>query len=67
MCTSKPKTPAAIPLPPQVGAETIDDAAVMARDRERRRNVQRSGRASTVIAGNTGAPATMPVKTALGS
>ena len=67
MCTSKPKAPKPVAMPPQVGPESIDDAALVERDRELRRNRARAGRASTILAGNTGAPPTMPAKTALGA
>lgn len=67
MCTSKPKTPAPIPMAPNVGPESIDDAALVERDRELRRNRARSGRSSTILAGSAGTPPTLPVKTALGA
>lgn len=65
MCSSAPKVKP-IPQAPDVGPTSIDDAAVNERDRERQRSRQRFGRQSTIMAGNTGAPPTAPVKTALG-
>lgn len=64
-----PKAPKVKPIAsaPSVGPETIDDAAVAERDRERSRIRMRGGRQSTILAGNTGTPATAPVKTALGA
>ncbi|MGC7464252.1 hypothetical protein QT654_20700 [Xanthomonas citri pv. citri] len=51
---------------PVVGPESVDDAAVAERDRERNRIRARGGRQSTILAGNTDAAPTAPVKTALG-
>ena len=64
---SKPKAPAPTPLPPQIAPESIDEQAIGERDRERRRQRLRMGRQSTILAGDSGAPPTMPVKSALGS
>ena len=66
MCSSKPKIKP-IASAPIVGPETIDDAAVAERDRERGRIRNRGGRQSTILAGNTGMAPTAPVKTALGA
>lgn len=61
----KPVAP--IASAPIVGPESVDDAAIAERDRERGRMRSRSGRQSTILAGNTTMPPTAPVKTALGS
>lgn len=66
MCSSAPKVKP-VASAPVVGPESIDDAAVGERDRERQRIRLRGGRQSTILAGNTTAPPTAPVKTALGS
>lgn len=66
MCTSRPKAPEPIAAAPYVGPEVIDEQAIQERDRSRQRNRLRSGRQSTILAGNTGGQPTMPVKTALG-
>lgn len=66
MCSSAPKVKP-IPQAPDVGPTSIDDAAVTERDRELRRNRARTGRQSTILAGNTGMAPTAPIKTALGS
>lgn len=65
MCSSAPKVKP-VASAPEVGPESIDDAALNERDRERSRIRARGGRQSTILAGNTGAPPTAPVKTALG-
>lgn len=65
MCSSAPKVKP-VASAPVVGPESIDDAAVAERDRERNRIRSRGGRQSTILAGNTGAAPTSPVKTALG-
>lgn len=69
MCTSKPKPPAATPLPPPIQSVQVDQQVVDERDRERRRQQARRGAASTVLAGNqtpaVGA-ATSMAKTLLG-
>lgn len=65
MCTSAPKVKP-VASAPVVGPESIDDAAISERDRERQRIRSRSGRQSTILAGNTGTAPTAPVKTALG-
>lgn len=69
MCTSAPKVKP-VAAAPQIAPESIDEAAVTERDRERRRLRARTGRQSTVLAGASGAggvPPTAPTKTALGS
>ena len=69
MCTSAPKVKP-VASAPVVGTESVDDAAMEERDRERIRQQQRRGRASTILAGS--APAvgvtapTSGAKTALG-
>ncbi len=65
MCSSAPKVKP-VASAPVVGPESVDDAAVAERDRERNRIRSRSGRQSTILAGNTAAAPTAPVKTALG-
>lgn len=66
MCNSAPKVKP-VAAPPEVGAESIDDAAIGERDRERQRQRLRYGRASTILAGDTSAAMpTASVKTALG-
>lgn len=66
MCSSAPKVKP-IASAPVVGPSSIDDAAIEERDRERRRQRSRSGRQSTILAGNTSTAPTAPVKTALGA
>ena len=66
MCMSTPKVKP-VASAPSVSPESIDEAALAERDRELRRNRNRGGRASTIIAGNTGVAPTAPVKTALGT
>ncbi len=66
MCSSAPKIKP-VASAPVVGPESIDDAAIAERDRERQRIRSRGGRQSTILAGNSGTPPTAPVKTALGS
>lgn len=66
MCSSPPKVKP-VASAPYVGPEVIDDMALQERDRARQRNLARSGRQSTILAGNTGGQPTMPVKTALGA
>lgn len=65
MCSSAPKVKP-VASAPVVGPESIDDAAIAERDRERNRIRGRSGRQSTILAGNVAATPTAPVKTALG-
>ena len=65
MCSSAPKVKP-VASAPVVGPESVDDAAVAERDRERNRIRSRGGRQSTILAGNTPAAPTAPVKTALG-
>ncbi len=67
MCSSAPKVKP-VASAPVVGPESVDDAAVAERDRERNRIRARGGRQSTILAGNTdpAATPTAPVKTALG-
>lgn len=65
MCSSAPKVKP-IPSAPDVGPSVIDDAAVNERDRELKRNRARSGRQSTILAGNEPAAPTASVKTATG-
>lgn len=65
MCSSAPKVKP-VASAPVVGPESVDDAAVAERDRERNRIRGRSGRQSTILAGNTATAPTAPVKTALG-
>lgn len=65
MCSSAPKVKPT-PMAPDVGPTSIDDAAVTERDRERRRQRGRTGRMSTILAGNTGTAPTAPIKTAMG-
>lgn len=65
MCSSAPKVKP-VAAAPYVGPESIDDAAVAERDRERNRMRNRSGRQSTILAGDTGTAPTAPIKTALG-
>ena len=66
MCSSAPKVKP-VASAPYVGPEVIDDMALQERDRARQRNRSRSGRQSTILAGDTGGQPTMPVKTALGA
>lgn len=71
MCT-KPKTPKVEPMPnppPPATVVTEDTAAIDERSRERRRTASRSGRQSTILAGDTstGAGPTTQAKTVLGA
>ncbi len=66
MCNSAPKVKP-IAAAPQVGPESIDDAALAERDRERQRMRLRRGRQSTILAGDVAAAPSVPVKTALGA
>ena len=67
MCSSAPKVKP-VASAPYVGPESIDDAAVTERDRERSRQRGRGGRQSTILAGgDAGMAPTAPTKTALGS
>lgn len=67
MCNSAPKVKP-VPIAPEVGPESIDDAALSERDRERQRMRLRYGRTSTILAGDTGGSMpTASVKTALGA
>lgn len=66
MCSSAPKVKP-IAQAPTVGPESIDDAAITERDRERQRMRARTGRQSTILAGSLGEPPTAGAKTALGS
>lgn len=50
MCTSAPNIPAPRPAP-VMRAETMDQASMDARDRERRRRMAAGGRASTILTG----------------
>lgn len=54
MSLSKPSAPKQRPYipPPPTLPETIDEASLIERDRERRRAATRSGRQSTIVAGN---------------
>lgn len=65
ICSSAPKVKP-VASAPYVGPESIDDAAVTERDRERNRQRMRSGRQSTILAGDTSAVPTSAAKTALG-
>lgn len=68
MCSSAPKVKP-VASAPVVATESIDDAAVNERDRERLRQRQRAGRQSTILAGAQPQGATVPTaasKTALG-
>ena len=69
MCFSKPKAPKVqqIAMAPTASPSPIDDVAMTERDRTRKRLRSRYGRTSTILAGETGAAPTMPVKTALGA
>ncbi len=66
MCSSAPKVKP-VAAPPQVGPESIDDAALVERDRERQRMRLRRGRQSTILAGDATASPTAPGKTVLGA
>lgn len=66
MCNSAPKVKP-VAAAPQVGPESIDEAAITERDRERQRMRLRRGRQSTILAGDVGASPAAPVKTALGA
>lgn len=69
MCFSKPKVPKVqqIAAAPTASPSPIDDVALVERDRLRKKLRSRYGRSSTILAGETGAAPTMPVKTALGA
>lgn len=67
MCSSKPKSQPVTPAPPP---ETVDPAAIGARNRERNRARVTSGQQSTILTGNNGVPtqaATGQAKTLLGA
>jgi len=65
MCSSAPKVKP-VASAPYVGPESIDDAAINERDRERNRQRMRGGRQSTILAGDTSSVPTAAAKTALG-
>lgn len=65
MCSSAPKVKP-VASAPYVGPESVDDAALAERDRERSRIRGRGGRQSTILTGDAGMAPTAPVKTALG-
>lgn len=65
MCGSAPKIKP-VPQAPNVGTEVIDDAAIATRDREKARARLRSGRQSTILAGNA-PPMPGQLKTSTGS
>lgn len=65
MCSSAPKVKP-VASAPYVGPESIDDAAVLERDRERARQRGRAGRQATILAGDSSGMPTSSVKTALG-
>lgn len=69
MCSvKKPKVQKAPDPPPPPTPVTEDTAAIEARARERRRAGQRSGRRSTILAGDTsGMPPTTQTKVVLGA
>ncbi len=75
MCLSRPKPPAPPPAPIQPQAyqpEVMDQASLDTRERERRRQVARAGRQSTILtagfnSSGAGLPPTSGSKTALGS
>lgn len=54
MSLSKPSAQKQRPYipPPPILPETIDEASLIERDRERRRAATRGGRQSTIVAGN---------------
>lgn len=66
MCTSKPPKVKPIAAPPTASPEALDQTALEARDRERRRVRGSYGRQATILAGNQ-APVAGQAKTALGS
>lgn len=66
MCTSKPRAPTPIPNAPSASPTSVDDVAVTAQRQDMLRQRLRQGRQSTILAGNTGQPPTVPSKTALG-
>ena len=69
MCTSSAPKVKPIANAPTVSPVIVDDQAVKANDDLRKKRRQAYGRQGTILAGgngNQGAPATAPVKTALG-
>jgi hypothetical protein len=69
MCTSKPKPPPAPVIPQQYSPELIDQAALDRKAQDRRVEVNRFGRNSTILAGKAPGGAPPPTgggKTALG-
>lgn len=67
MCTAKkPKVQKAPPPPQTQTTVTTDEAVMRESDRERRRAALRSGRQSTILAGDVAAP-TGQQKTMLGA
>jgi len=70
MCNTKAPKVKPVANAPVIQPESIDEAAVTERDRERRRLRNRYGRQSTILAGadqGGGQPPTAPAKTALGA
>lgn len=67
MCSAKPPKVKPIAMAPTASPSPIDDIALTERDRARKKLRSRFGRTSTILAGETGAAPTMPVKTALGA
>ena len=53
MCTSRPKPPPPVNPPPPIQSVEVDQQVIDTRDRERRRQMARSGSQSTMLAGNT--------------
>lgn len=67
MCFNKPSTPDAPPPLPTVTPTTMDQGGLNMRNRERRRQMARMGRASTILAGNQAPNQGVGGKTLLGS
>ena len=67
MCSSKPPKVKPVAAPPTASPEALDQIAMEARDRERRRVRNAYGRQATILAGSQQAPAGGQYKTALGS
>lgn len=66
MCSAKPPKVQPVAAAPTASPEAIDQTALEARDRERRRIRSSYSRQNTILAGGYSTPAA-PVKTALGA
>ena len=65
MCKA-PKAPKPVTPTVQIDANPVDEAAISARDRTKRRRAGMRGQASTILTNGIQMPATSSVKTATG-